>query len=135
VAKSPAQSPLFCFPANTASVLECVPDSGEALRLRWIDVTGNAITTNNPINGHLPRQLKVSNRLILMLDSLPKTSDRIFPTSYLVILSCHDKVRKKAAEIQKNSRLLSIELRTYRHEGSSMISHYTYGNVLTVKKL
>ncbi|OGD46870.1 hypothetical protein A3K79_03845 [Candidatus Bathyarchaeota archaeon RBG_13_46_16b] len=38
-------------------------------------------------------------------------------------------------KMQKNPRLLSIELRTFRHWGGTMIAHYTNGNVLTVKKL
>jgi integrase len=107
----------------------------EALRLRWIDISGNIITINRPVKGHLHRQLKVSNKLISMLDALPKKSERIFPTTYNVMFSCCDRVRKRAAELQKNSRLLSIELRTFRHWGGTMIAYYTNGNVLTVKKL
>jgi integrase len=99
------------------------------------DISGNIITINHPVKGHLPRQLEVSNKLIAMLNALPKTSERIFPTSYMTIVSCFIAVRKKAAELQKNPRLLSIQLRTFRHWGGTMIAHYTNGNVLTVKKL
>jgi len=49
--------------------------------------------------------------------------------------SCNQKIKKRAAEIQKNPRLLSIEFRTIRHWGGTMLTHYTNGNVLTVKKL
>jgi len=66
---------------------------------------------------------------------MSKKSERLFPTSYNVMFSCYDKVRKRTAELQRNPRLLSIELRTFRHWGGTMIAHYTNGNVLTVKKL
>lgn len=70
-----------------------------------------------------------------MLNSLPRTSERIFPTTYNVLFACYSKVRKRAANLRKNPRLLSIELRTFRHWGGTMLAHYTNGNILTVKKL
>lgn len=105
------------------------------MNLRWIDISGNIITINQPVKGHLPRQLKVSNKLLAMLNSLPKTHERIFPVRYANIFNGYTKLRKRIAEIQKNPRLLSIQLRTFRHWGDTMIAHYTNGNVLTVKKL
>jgi integrase len=129
----------FCRSKRMATYLQCLKetfaDPGEALKLRWIDVSRNIITINHPVKGHLPRQLKVSNKLISMLNALPKNSERIFPTSYMTIASCFTAVRKRAAELQKNPRLLSIQLRTFRHWGGTMIAHHTNGNVLTVKKL
>jgi hypothetical protein len=49
-------------------------DPGEALKLRWIDInaSNNTITINRPVKGHNPRQLKVSSKLIAMLNTLPK---------------------------------------------------------------
>lgn len=114
---------------------ETYADPGEALKLRWIDVSGNIITINRPVKGHLPRQLEVSNKLLSMLNSLPKKSERIFPTTYNTMFSCYNRMRSRAAEILKNPRLLSIELRSFRHWGGTMIAYYTNGNVLTVKKL
>ncbi len=70
-----------------------------------------------------------------MLNALPKSSERIFPTSYMTMVHCFIGVRKRAAELQKNPRLLSIQLRTFRHWGGTMIAHYANGNMLTVKKL
>jgi integrase len=114
---------------------ETFADPGEALKLRWIDISGNVITINKPVKGHLPRLLEVSNKLLSMLNSLPKTPERIFPTTYNPLFCCFNRARKRAAELQKNPRLLSIELRSFRHWGGTMIAHYTNGNVLTVKKL
>jgi len=129
----------FCRSKRMAAYLQCLKetfaDPEEALKLRWIDITGNIITINHPVKGYLPRQLKVSNKLLSMLNALPKTSERIFPTSYMTMVGCFITVRKRAAELQKNPRLLSIQLRTFRHWGGTMIAYYTNGNVLTVKKL
>ncbi|MGB9854835.1 MAG: tyrosine-type recombinase/integrase [Candidatus Bathyarchaeales archaeon] len=128
-----------CRSRRMAAYLQCLKetfaDPGEVLRLRWRDVSGNIITINSPVKGHLPRQIEVSNKLIAMLNSLPKTSERIFPTTYQVMFSCFEKVRKRAAELQKNPRILSIQLRSFRHWGGTIIAHYTNGNVLTVKRL
>jgi len=110
-------------------------DPGEALGLRWIDLSGNIVTVNRPVKGHNPRQLPISNKLLAMLNELPKTSERIFPVGYQSLFACYNKIRKKAAFLQKNPRLLSIELRSFRHWGGTMLAYYTNGNVLTVKKL
>jgi hypothetical protein len=92
----------------------------------------------------------LSTVLEVLLDSIVKSvENRIFQshqleevndfgTGYLdkahsTMFGCYDKVRRRAAELQKNPRLLSIELRTFRHWGGTMIAHYTNGNVLTVK--
>jgi integrase len=84
-------------------------DPGEALGLRWIDISGNIVTINRPVKRHNPRKLQVSNKLLAMLDELPKTSERVFPVTYRTLFSCYSKVRKRAAFLQKNPRLLSIE--------------------------
>jgi integrase len=110
-------------------------DPGEALGLRWIDVSGNTVTVNRPVKGHNPRQLPISNKLLAMLNELPKTSERIFPVTYRTMFSCYSKVRKRAAFLQKNPRLLSIEFRSFRHWGGTMLVYYTNGNLLTVKRL
>ena len=114
---------------------ETFADPGEALRLRWIDISGNIITINQPVKGHRPRQLQVSNKLLAMLNCLPKTSERIFPCKYETLATCFMRIRKSAAQIQQNPRLLKISFVTFRHWGGTMIAHYTHGNVLTVQKL
>ena len=113
---------------------ETFADPGEVLRLRWIDVSGNVITINHPVKWHNPRQLKVSNKLIAMLNALPKTSERIFPTTYKTMSLCFQRVRRRAAYNMQNPRLLKISFRTFRHWGATMTYHYTK-NILLVKKL
>ncbi len=128
-----------CRSKRMATYLQCLKetfaDPGEALKIRRKDVSGNIVTINFPVKGHLPRQLEVSNKLIAMLNALPRKSERFFPTSYSVMWNCYSKMRKRAAEIQKNPRLLQIELRTFRHWGGTMLAYYSNGNVLLVKKL
>ncbi len=128
-----------CRSRRLAAYLQCLKetfgDPSEVLRIRWIDISGNTIKINFPVKGHLPRQLQVSNKLLSMLNSLPKTHERIFPIKYSNIFQSYTKLRKRIAEIQKTPRLLSIELRTFRHWGGTMLAHYSNGNVLLVKKL
>jgi len=77
----------------------------------------------------------VSQKLLSMLNNLPKTSERVFPTKYVTIAVSFQNVRRRMAEKLQNPRLLKIKLTTFRHWGATMIAHYTNGNVLTVKKL
>lgn len=114
---------------------ETYADPGEVLRLRWIDISGNVVTINNPVKGHLPGQMEVTNKLLAMLNCLPKNSERIFPTTYMNMYTSFDNVRHRAARTLQNPRLLKISFKSFRHWGGSMIAHYTNGNVLTVKKL
>lgn len=54
--------------------------SGEAWRLKWIDIDmeHGVITFNLPEKGSNPRQMKVSQKLIAMLNMLSKTSQRVW---------------------------------------------------------
>ena len=115
---------------------ETFADPGEALRLRWIDVnpSNNTITINQPVKGHNPRQLRVSSKLIAMLNALPKTSDRIFPRTYRSISDAFRVMRKKIANRLQNPRIRSISLTSFRHWGATMTYHYTR-DILLVQKL
>lgn len=113
---------------------ETFADPGEVLRLRWIDVSGNVITINNPVKRHRPRQITVSNKLITMLNALPRTSERIFPTTYDTIAACFANVRRRVAKLLENPRINAISFNTFRHWGATMTFHYTK-NILLVQKL
>ena len=86
------------------------------------------------MKGHLPRQLQVSAKLIAMLNSLPKKSDRIFPICYDSIHSYFITKRRKIAQRLENPRILSISFNTFRHWGATMTYHYTR-DILLVQKL
>jgi integrase len=129
----------FCRSKRMATYLqtlkETYADPSEALRIRRIDVNGNIITINFPVKGHYPGPIKVSNKLITMLNSLPPESERFFPTTYTIMSNNYIRMRKRCAALQQNPRLISIELRSFRHRGGSMLAHYLNGNVLKVKQI
>jgi len=116
---------------------ETFGDPSEVLRIEWIDIREKEqiININHPVKGHLPRPLQVSNKLLSMISCLPKDNKRVFPCKYSSISNTYSRMRKRLSETQKNPRLLSIELRTFRHWGGTMVAWHTNGNVLLVKKL
>jgi integrase len=120
--------------AYLQTLKETMADPSEALRLRWIDLNGNVITINRPVKGHYPRQIQVSNNLVSMLNTLDKTSENVFPTTYQTMAASYVKVRKKIAMKLNNPRVLKITLTTFRHWGATMLYHQTR-NILLVKKL
>jgi len=98
--------------------------SGEAWRLGWkdLDSENNIITINRPEKHGLPRQIKVSSKLVSMLQKLPKKSQRIFGDVKL----CHFRKnficqRKRIAKKLENSRIEQIHFHTFRHWGASML--------------
>jgi integrase len=120
--------------AYLQTLKETFADPSEALRLRWIDITENIVTINRPVKNHNPRQLQVSNKLLAMLNALPKDSELIFPTTYNNMALCFYKVRRKIAQTQQNPRIMNISLGTFRHWGATMVYHQTR-DILLVKKL
>jgi len=113
---------------------ETFADPSEALRLEWTDIRGNVITINKPVRGHNPREIQVSNRLIAMLNSLPKKSKRIFPVHYHSMATAFYKLRKRVARTLQNPRIEKISFTTFRHFGATKTYHMTR-NILLVKKL
>lgn len=113
---------------------ETYADPGEILPLEWKEIKGNIITIAHPCKGHLTGQYEVSNRLIALLNRLPRKDKRVFPTTYQVMLMCLNALKKKAARKQQNPALLDITFKSFRHWGGSMIAHYTNGNSQKVKK-
>jgi integrase len=124
-----------------AAFLQCLKetfgDPGEVLRIKWLDVDTNnkAISIRYPVKNHLPRTLNVSNRLLAMIDALPKKDDRVFPTPYGNMLRRFTIMRKRTADIHQNPRLLAVDFTAFRTWAGTMIAYHTNGNVLTVKKL
>ena len=115
---------------------ETFADPGEGLRLRWIDFSDkdSVIIINKPVKRHSPRQLKISSKLVAMLNGLPKTSECIFPTTYRAVCKSFQRIRQRVANNTSNPRIKSIKLNTFRHWGATMTYHYTK-NILLVQKL
>ena len=109
---------------------------GEIVRLRWIDVDpkNNVIVINNPEKGSKAGIYNVSRELMSMIMSLPKTSERIFPTSVKPLVSRFGQTRKRLARKYNNPRLLRITFHTLRHWKATMEYHKTK-DILHVKEL
>jgi integrase len=100
---------------------------GEAKILKWINIDSerNVITLNEPEKGSNPRMWKVSSRLIGMLNTLPKTSEQVFPGSLKSMKVTWIKTRKRLAQNLQNPRLKKITLYTLRHWKATMEYHRT----------
>lgn len=110
--------------------------AGEAWQLEWthIDCEHNIITINNPEKHGLPRQIKVSSKLISMVQALPKTSKHVFGGHMLAHFRKNFTIqRRRVANTLKNPRIEQIHFHTLRHWGASMLYHKTK-SILHVKE-
>ena len=92
----------------------------EAWNLKWIDIKpNNVILINQPEKGSNPRAIKVSSRLIAMLNDLPKRCRYVFKykdnSDFKSFHRFFYKRRKILAEKLKNPRLLSVNMKAMRH--------------------
>ena len=91
---------------------------GEAWRLKWIDIDmeHGVITFNLPEKGSNPRQMKVSQKLIAMLNMLSKTSQRVWGDAQLDQFRKNFMFqRKRLAHKLQNPRIDRITFHTLRH--------------------
>lgn len=100
---------------------------GEAWRLRWTDIDEERRTIRcRSEKGGTPRIFKVSGKLIAILNTLPKISDRVFGKS---TLGSHRwnyvQQRKRLAKKLQNPRLNQITFHTFRHWKATMEYHRT----------
>ncbi|MCW4046664.1 MAG: tyrosine-type recombinase/integrase [Candidatus Bathyarchaeota archaeon] len=101
---------------------------GEAKRLEWtdIDFEKNIITLNLPEKGSNPRLWKVSQKLISMLNNLPRDSEAVFGSGPITSMkTTFGKARKRLAEKLQNPRLKRISFHTLRHWKATMLQHQT----------
>lgn len=89
---------------------------GEAIGLRWLDVDleHGIITLNRPEKHGLPRQFKISGKLIAMFNSLPRKSERVFHIDLRTMRKRFMWQRDRIAEKVQNPRL-RITFHTIRH--------------------
>ena len=99
--------------------------AGEIFNLKWIDIDTEAKTVRiTPEKGSNPRSLKISNKLVSMLNSLPKKGENIF-SNYGSLSCTFERNRKKTAYKLGNPRLLKISFHTLRHWKATMEYHRT----------
>lgn len=109
---------------------------GEAWKLRWIDIDEERRTIRcRPEKGGDPRLFKVSNKLMAMLNILPKTSDHVFGEKSLKSHRWnYVQQRKRLAKKLQNPRLKQITFHTFRHWKATMEYNRTK-DILYVKQL
>jgi integrase len=102
--------------------------AGEAKALEWTDVSfeKRLITLNRPEKSSNARIWKVSQKLLGMLDNLPRDKERIFGDGPLASTkSTFTKARKRLAKQLQNQQLLKISFHTFRHWKATMEYHRT----------
>ena len=109
---------------------------GEALRLEWIDIDfeKRSISINKPEKHGNARAIKVSQKLMAMLNRLPKDRINVLGSSLQVVRNNFCAQRKRAAIKLNNPRLLRIHFHTLRHWKATMEYHRTK-DILYVMKL
>jgi len=109
---------------------------GEAWHLRWIDVDSkNRAITCQPEKGGKPRKFRVSEKLIRMINALPKRNQLVFSgTSLGSHRTNFSYQRKRLAKKLQNPRLQKTHFHTLRHWKATMEYHKTK-DALHIKEL
>jgi len=110
---------------------------GETLNIKWIDFNteANTLSINQPEKGSNPRNIKISNKLAIMLATLPHNTDKLFPyKNREVVRRTFERARKRIAKNLGNPRILQIHMHTFRHWRATTELHKT-NNIWTVMKL
>ena len=97
---------------------ETAARAGEIFNLKWTDIDfENRTIRITPEKGSNPRIFRMSNKLIRMLNRLPRKDERIFShyASLKSLRRTFEKQRKRIAHRLGNSRLLKISFHTLRH--------------------
>ncbi|UCB59918.1 MAG: tyrosine-type recombinase/integrase [Candidatus Bathyarchaeota archaeon] len=124
---------------KTAAFLQLLKEtamrSGEANRIEWsnLDSQRKTVTLNYPEKNGNPRIFRVSQKVIDMLNALPKEHRRIFGHSANWYRSTFYKSRKRIAHKLQNPRLMKIHLHTLRHWKATTLYHQTK-DILYVKE-
>lgn len=95
--------------------------SGEAWMLKWTDINFQKKSVNvTPEKGGNPRILGISNKLIAMLNCLPKDQPKVFIGSLRHFARSYRRQRKKISNKLKNERIKQITFHTFRHLKATM---------------
>jgi integrase len=99
---------------------------GEAIRLKWTDVDfGRQLVKITPEKGSNPRILPISEKLLGMLNNLPRKNARIFPVTLTSLKTNFFITRKHIVSKLNNPRLMKISFHTLRHWKATMEYHKT----------
>jgi integrase len=113
-----------CNP-KTATFLQFLKETGarlgEAWQMEWIafDLENKTVDIT-PEKGSNPRKLKISNKLIAMLNALSKANDKVFQGSQRHFVRSYRRQRKRISFKLKNERINKISFKTFRTFKASM---------------
>jgi integrase len=116
---------------KTATFLQTLKETGarcgEVSKLKWTDINekNNTIAINSPEKGSNSRTIKISGKLIAMLNALPKNKDFVFNTHTGTLQSAFLKQRNKLAITLQNPRIKQIHFHTFRHWKATTEYHKT----------
>ena len=122
-----------------STVLQTIKETGirigELVKLTWLDLdTERKILSITPEKGSNPRILPISDKLIGMIESLPKRKDTIFQPHKDALRDYLCTQRKRLAEKLNNPRLQKISFHTLRHWKGTTEYHKTR-DILHVKQI
>ncbi len=124
----------------TSTVLQMLKETGmrigELTQLKWLDLDFDRKTVNiTPEKHSNPRILPISDKLISMINKLPKThKENVFQPKKHMIREYYCTQRKEIAERLQNPRLRKISFHTFRHWKGTMEYHKTL-YIMHVKKI
>ena len=125
---------------KTSALLQALKETGmrigEAWNLKWTDIDFvNTTISVTPEKGSHARMFKASNKLLAMINNVPKKSAKIFGTYELRgYRSSFVKQRKRTARKLQNPRINQITFHTFRHWKATMEYHKTK-DILHVMRL
>lgn len=125
---------------RVATLLQLLKETGmrpgEAWQLKWIDFDFKIKTVHiTPEKGSNPRILKISNKLIFMLNALSQQNEYAFGSGLLRHFADGFRLQRKRMTFKlKNPRIKRISFRTLRHFKATMEYKKTK-DILHVKKL
>lgn len=107
---------------------------GEAVKIRWIDFDPEQHTIRvQAEKNSKPRIFRISTKLVNMLNTLPKKSEKIFPNDPRSLITWFREARKRIAHKLGNLRLKEIHFHIIRHWRATMLYHQTK-DILHVKE-
>lgn len=115
--------------AQVQMIMETGMRIGECLSLKWTSLNekDNILTLNTPEKHSLPLVFRISSKLVMMIQALPKKNERIFGvTTAKDAQRCFARSRKKIAQKIGNSRLAKIHFHLIRHWKGTMEYHKTH---------
>jgi integrase len=113
-----------------ATVIQTIKETGarigEVTRIQWedVDINRKIITINYPEKGSMPRQIKVTEKLITMLNSIPRKRKTIFAKKPQISHQYYQQ-RKHIAYKLENPRLRQIGFHSIRHWHATIEFHKT----------